>query len=100
VVFLYANDVNKALLELREHGVAFADCAQPLLPEFRCWSTGIGQAEHGWARCIAAASRLERLDPTLGWGCRSQRGRRCLARRRSRKGTPMGGRGSSHSGGA
>lgn len=69
VVFLYMNDVNKARYSelLREHEVAFADCAQPLLPEFQVLADGHPNEKLNtvWAGCIAAAigGRLERLDP-------------------------------------
>jgi hypothetical protein len=69
VVFLNMNAENKARYSelLRSHQVAFADCAQPLLPEYQVLADGHpNQKLHAvWANCIAdaIAGRLERLAP-------------------------------------
>ena len=69
VVFLYMNAQNKARYSelLRNHDVAFADCAQPLLPAFQVPADGHPNEKLNavWANCIAEAisGRLERLNP-------------------------------------
>ena len=68
VVFLFMNAQNKARYSelLRNHGVAFADCARPLLPVFQVPADGHPNEKLNavWAHCIAEAisGRLERLD--------------------------------------
>jgi len=68
VVFLYMNDENKARYSelLRKHEVAFADCAQPLLPAFQVPADGHPNEKlHAiWANCISEVirARLERVD--------------------------------------
>jgi hypothetical protein len=69
VVLLNMNAENKARYSelLRNHQVAFADCAQPLLPEFQVLADGHPNQKLNavWADCIAEAigGRLERLTP-------------------------------------
>ncbi len=68
VVFLYASADNRARYSelLGKHGVAFADCAQPLLPAFQVPADGHPNEKLNavWADCIAEAigRRLERLE--------------------------------------
>jgi hypothetical protein len=70
VIFLYMNAENKARYSalLRNHGVAFADCARPLLPAFQVPVDGHPNEKLNaiWADCIAEAIevRLPQLDPS------------------------------------
>jgi hypothetical protein len=69
VVFLFANAENKARYSafLESHGVSFADCARPLLPEFQVPADGHPNEKLNavWADCIAEAigKRLKLRDP-------------------------------------
>jgi hypothetical protein len=69
VVFLFMNAQNKARYAelLRNHDVAFADCAQPLLPAFQVPGDRHPNEKLNaiWANCIADAieGRLARLGP-------------------------------------
>jgi hypothetical protein len=68
VAFLYASAENRARYSgfLDQHGVAFADCAQPLLPAFQVPADGHPNEKLNaiWANCIADAigPRLEHLE--------------------------------------
>ena len=69
VAFLYMNAQNRARYSelLRSHGVAFTDCAQPLLPAYQVPGDGHPNQNLNavWASCMAKliGPRLERLDP-------------------------------------